>query len=128
MPDKKHYLLTWGAEADLREAKQWSLSRWGKELTKDYFADLDHAAEYVAAHQKHLHIREDLAGETGLLIHPVREHYLVYFPIDDCTVIIVAVIRQSRNVPEILGKSAFMIHREVTEIKKLLAAGELKIP
>jgi len=127
MSDKKHYLLTLGAEADFREAKQWSLTRWGKALTQEYFSDLDNAAEYIAEHHQSLRCREDLTGDSGLFIHPVREHYLIYLPIDNHAIIIVAVIRQSRNVPEILAKSAFMIHREIEEIKALLKTGKLKL-
>ena len=35
----KHYRLTLTAEKDFQEAKAWSLSRWGEELTKKYFKD-----------------------------------------------------------------------------------------
>ena len=128
MPDRKHYLLTLSAESDLRQAKQWSQVRWGKELTKEYFMDLDHAAEYVATHHESLHDREDLVGDTGLLIHPVREHYLIYMPVGKHLIIIVSVLRQSRNIPEILKKKAFMIRREIQGIKERLKSGELKLP
>ncbi|MDQ7001076.1 MAG: hypothetical protein Q9N02_00110 [Ghiorsea sp.] len=43
-------------------------------------------------------------------------------------IIIVAVMRQSRNIPEFLEKSAFMIQREVEEIKARLKTGKLKLP
>ena len=33
---RKKYTLTVSAEADLRPAKTWSLSRWDKALTKQY--------------------------------------------------------------------------------------------
>jgi len=128
MPDKKHYLLTLSAESDLRQAKQWSQVRWGKELTREYFADLNHAAEYVATHHESLHDREDLTGDTGLLIHPVREHYLIYVPVDKHLVMIVSVLRQSCNIPEILKKTAFRIRREIQDIKERLKSGKLKLP
>ncbi len=128
MPDKKHYLLASSAEADLQKAKQRSQARWGRELTREYFIDLDNAAEYVATHHEILCYREDLTGDTDLFIHPVREHYLIYLPIGKHYIIIVAVLRQSRNIPEILAKSVFMIHRKVEEIKGLLKVGKLKLP
>ena len=128
MPGRKHYLLTLSAESDLRQAKQWSQVRWGRELTREYFTDLNNAAEYVATHHESLHYREDLTGDTGLLIHPVREHYLIYMPVDKHDVIIVSVLRQSRNIPETLKKTAFRIHREIQDIKELLKSGELKLP
>ena len=128
MVDRKRYLLTLSAESDLRQAKQWSQTRWGKELTKEYFADLNHAAEYVSMHHESLHRREDLTGGTGLSIHPVREHYLIYMPIDKHHIIIVSVLRQSRNIPETLKKMAFRIHREIQDIKERLKSGKLKLP
>jgi len=128
MADRKRYLLILSAESDLRQTKQWSQVRWGKELTREYFADLNHAAEYVATHYESLHDRENLTGDTGLLIHPVREHYFIYMPVDKHDVMIVSVLRQSRNIPEILKKTVFKIRREVQEIQALLASGELKLP
>ena len=67
--------------------------------------------------------RDDLTGDTGLSVHPVREHYLVYLPVVDQHIVIVAVIRQSRDVPEILGKAEFMIRREITEIREKIQRG-----
>jgi len=128
VPERKHYALTHLAENDLRKARLWSISRWGKKLAQQYFNDLHKAAENVAAHHHLLSSREDLAGETGLSIHPVREHYLVYLPVADQYIIIVAMIRQSRDVPKILGKAEFMIRREVMEIKNRINRGELSLP
>jgi len=49
-------------------------------------------------------------------------------PVDDQKAIIVAVIRQSRDIPQILGKAAFMIQREVVEIKNRIKRDELSLP
>ena len=51
-----------------------------------------------------------------MLLHPVREHYLVYEPLDDHCIVIVAVIRQRRDVPAILQKWAAPLRRELSEI------------
>jgi len=128
MSRKKHYILTRLAESDLYDAKTWSLSRWGSKLTQTYFSDLHEAAEHIAIRHHKLKNREDLTGHTGLSIHPVREHYLVYLPIAGQSIIIVAVIRQSRNVPQVLGKAEFMIQREVMEIRNRLKSGDLALP
>ncbi len=45
---RKKYTLTATAEADLRLAKAWSLSRWDKALTKQYFSDLHEGGNYIA--------------------------------------------------------------------------------
>jgi len=120
--------LTRLAESDLYNARLWSQSRWGRKLTSEYFSDLHEAAEYVATHHHRLSNREDLTGETGLSIHPVRKHYLVYIPVADEFIIIAAVIRQSRDVPRILSKSEFAIRRQVVEIKDSIEHGELILP
>lgn len=116
MPKIKFYTLTETAAQDFRDAKAWSLNRWGPDLTKRYFTDLHEAANHIAknldAHQK----RDDLAGDTGLCIHPIREHYLIYVPDGNDHVIIVALIRQGRNVPDILRANAFKIHRELDQL------------
>ena len=123
----KHYTLTALAAADLRAAKKWSHSRWGKNLTQQYFADLHNAGEYIAQHYASLNEQECLTANTGLAIHPVREHYIVYVPIADDHIVIVAFIRQSRDVPAILQKAGYMIQRELKEIQQQLAAGKLVI-
>ncbi|MDQ6972888.1 MAG: type II toxin-antitoxin system RelE/ParE family toxin [Mariprofundaceae bacterium] len=127
MADKKHYTLTRLAESDLQQARRWSLGRWGKELTRQYFADLHRAAEHAATHWQSLSTREDIAGDTGLCVHPVREHYLVYLPVVNQHIVVVAVIRQSRDVPEILGRAEFIIRREVTGVRESIERGEIKL-
>ena len=126
MAGKKYYTLTRLAESDLYEARLWSLSRWGRALTQQYFSDLHEAAEYASMNHRSLGKRDDLTGDTGLFVHPVREHYLVYLPVDDQHIVIVAVIRQSRDVPDILAKADFMIRREVSEIIGKINNGEIK--
>jgi len=127
MAGEKHYTLTRLAESDLHEARHWSLSRWGRQLTQQYFSDLHQAAEYAAMNYRSLSKRDDLSGDTGLSVHPVREHYLVYLPVAEQHIVIVAVVRQSRDVPEILGKAEFMIRREVMEIREKIERGELHL-
>jgi len=112
----RHYTLTKTAEQDFRQAKRWSLSRWGKPLTKQYFTDLHIGAEYIAANHKSLQKRDTLTDETGLGIHPVREHYVIYVPNGDKDIVIVALIRQTRDVPNILKANQFMIQKELKDI------------
>ena len=116
MRQRKHYILTETAEQDLRDAKAWSLKRWGADLTRQYFEDLHKGAEYIAQNHRSLRERDDLTGDTGLCVHPVREHYVVYTPIDTDKIIIVALIRQTRDVPGILKTHSYKIRRELNEI------------
>lgn len=113
---KRHYTLTKTAEQDFRKAKRWSLSRWGKPLTRQYFKDLHQGAEYIAANHKSLRERDTLTGESGLGVHAVREHYIIYVPSDDKEIVIVALIRQTRDVPNILKANKFGIQRELKDI------------
>jgi plasmid stabilization system protein ParE len=125
---RKRYILTNRAAIDLREARAWSRARWGKALTNRYFDDLHKGAQYIAERHASLGGRHDLAGGTALLLHPVREHYLVYEPLNDQFVVIVAVIRQRRDIPAILQKWAEPIRRELTEIRAAIESGEISLP
>jgi plasmid stabilization system protein ParE len=124
----KRYVLTARAVQDLREAKAWSRARWGEQLTDQYFIDLHAGAQYVAEHHASLRRRDELAAGTGLLLYPVREHYLVYEPIDANSTVIVAVIRQGRDVPAILRKWGLQIRRELDEIRSRVQTGKIVVP
>ncbi len=106
------------AKKHLREAKAWSKARWGDELTVQYFHDLHQGAQYLAEHHTHTAARPDLAGNSGLGVYPVREHYLIYEPIAERKVVIVAVLRQVRDIPALLSKYAYVFKRELDDIRK----------
>ncbi len=122
MPGKRrYYLLTATAEQDFREARRWSISRWGKELTREYFTALHESAEGIA--QNHSAMLQ-LTGASELGVHPVREHYLIYVPTSKNSIVIVALIRQTRDVPAILKANGFKIQRQLKEIVEKLKQGE----
>ena len=125
---RKSYLLTARAAADLREARAWSRARWGKDLTDGYFEDLHEGAQYIAQNHASLRDRHELAGGTALLLYPVREHYIVYEPLAPRLIAIVAVLRQSRDIPAILQKWAAPIRQELMQIRSKNERGELRSP
>ncbi len=125
MPDKKSYILTITAEEDFREAKQWSLSRWGRNQTKQYFFDLHNGAEYIAKNYQSLSSKESLAVNTGLGIYAVREHYMVYVPVREGFIVIVALIRQIRDVPAILQANNYLFQREFKDIESMIVEEKL---
>ena len=125
---RRSYVLTVRAEVDLREARAWSRSRWGKELTSRYFEDLHEGAQYIADNHTSLGSRHQLAGGTSLFLYPVREHYIVYEPLTEKSIAVVAVIRQGRDIPTILQKWAAPIRRELVEIRRKIEHGEIRIP
>ncbi len=122
----RHYILTETAERDFREARRWSLSRWRPESTKQYFADLHAGAEDSAKKYRSLAQKDHLTGTSGLGIRAVREHYLVYVPIGNRNIVIVALIRQTRDVPAILKASSFLIRRQLDGIAGKLKRGAIK--
>lgn len=114
----KNYVLTRLAEQDFREAKKWSMQRWGSKLTKQYFLTTHDITEKIGQKTSQYHTKEELAGDTGLCIHAVKEHYLVYVPVSDKKIIVVALIRQTRDVPSILKTHTRRIKNEVERIIK----------
>jgi plasmid stabilization system protein ParE len=113
---KRSYILTRTAESDFRSARDWSLKRWGKSITQQYFKDLHEGAESIAKNHFSLANSLDVTGSEELLVWPIREHYIVYLPSQNQKIIIVALIRQSRDVPAILGKNRFLIERELKSL------------
>jgi plasmid stabilization system protein ParE len=97
-------------------------------LTNRYFEDLHDGAQYIAEHYASLRNRHDLAGGTALLLYPVREHYIVYEPLAEHFIAIVAVVRQGRDLPAILQKWAAPIRRELMEIRGQIERGEIRAP
>lgn len=122
---KRRYILTATAERDFREARRWSRSRWGTELTRQYFADLHEGAEWIARNHHSLPERVELTGTSGLGVHPVREHYVLYVPIGKHQIAIVAMIRQTRDVPAILTANGYLVRRQLREIFDKLDLGEI---
>lgn len=120
MDSSPAYILTSTAERDFRNAKRWSNKRWGKEQTRFYFKELDKAANYIAENHESIARKDYLTGSTGLGVYPAKEHYIIYISVDRKTIIIVALIRQSCDVPAILEANNFRISREIAEIKTLL--------
>lgn len=110
------YILTQTAEHDFRDAKAWSMRRWGTKLTRQYFKDLEAGATYIANNHHTFRTRDDLAADTGLMVYPVREHYIVFLPLAEHRIVIVALLRQGRDVPTILSRHSYRIAAEVKVI------------
>lgn len=96
------------------------MRRWGEELTVEYFSALDEAAKKLANNTKTFRTREELTGGTGLQLFPFREHFLVYEPLNERQIMIVAVLRQSQDIPRILSKGSFVIVKELESLRAQL--------
>jgi plasmid stabilization system protein ParE len=121
------YVLTARAAADLKEARAWSRARWGTDLTAKYFGDLHEAAQFIAENHESLRRRQQFGEGLALLLHPVREHYIVYEPLGERLIAVVALIRQGRDIPAILQKWAAPIRRELLEIRARIGRGEITV-
>lgn len=110
----RRYFLSSIAVSHLREHKRWSIARFGQAITKKYFEDLDKAFQYIADHYASLPARKELTGDSGLGIHPIREHFVIFLPLRD-GVHIVDVLRQSQDVPNIIRQSAAIFEREILQ-------------
>jgi plasmid stabilization system protein ParE len=124
---RSSYVLTARAAADLKEARAWSRARWGNDLTARYFDDLHEAAQFIAENHESLRRRQKFGAGLALLLHPVREHYIVYEPLGERLIAVVAVIRQGRDLPAILQKWAAPIRRELLEIRARIGRGEISV-
>lgn len=122
---RRNYVLTETAERDFRAARNWSLSRWGRERTQQYFKDLHECAERIAQNPEQFSSIGHATGIANLAVYPVREHYLVYIPISGKRTVIVALIRQTRDVPAILNANGFVIRRQLEDIAKKLDQGAI---
>lgn len=129
MPTSRPYLLTQGAVDDIREIADWSHARWGKDRTVQYLIDLHAGLEYVAGHFSSFidnKTFEELSGGTGLHLYPIGKHYIVYVPIGAKCIAVAAIIRQGRDIPAILQRDGFTLHRELQDIAACLAKGLIK--
>lgn len=112
------YQLTQTAERDFRAAKYWSQKRWGKDLTKQYFQDVHDTVNNIAQNPERYARRGELATPNNVQVVGVREHYVVYVPIKENFIIVVAFMRQVRDIPTILETHAEHIQKEVQSILK----------
>lgn len=111
-----NYFLSPTAIRPLRDHKKWSLDKFGRAVTKKYFQDMDKAFKYIAENCKGLPARPELIGESGLYIYPVREHYIVYVPVNN-NIHIAAILRQVQDIPNIINEGAAVFQRVLSEFK-----------
>lgn len=127
MQSGKYYTFTTLADEDAVELKRWSRARWGKTLTRQYMLDIHAGVERIAKNYKSLRSRDELTAGTGLSIYPVREHYVIFYPVAKAHIVIVAVLRQGRDIPNILRDNSVRIGRELREIQQKIECGKLVI-
>lgn len=110
----RNYFLSPTAIKHLRDHKRWSLEQFGYDITKKYFQDMDKGFQHIADNYERFPSRSELTGESGLSIYPVREHYVVFVPMND-GIHIADVLGQSQDIPNILGENAAIFQRELAQ-------------
>lgn len=125
MPMDEQYAFTQEAWDNLHEAIAWSKARWGQRLTNQYIDDLHAGFCRLASDHGKLPSREELTVDTGLSIYPIREHYVVFEPVGEQQIIIVALIHQVRDVPAVLRGKSWRIKRELKAVRQAFAEGTL---
>jgi plasmid stabilization system protein ParE len=101
------------------------LSRWGRELTREYFSGLHECAENIARNPERFSPVMQVSDTAELHVYPIREHYLVYVPVNGKRIVVVALIRQTRDVPAILNANGFLIRKQLKEIAENLDKGAI---
>ncbi len=124
----KHHTLTQQAERDLADMVEWSRARWGKQLTDKYLDDIYEGSERIGKDHGMLRSREELSADSGLLIYPVRKHYVVCHAIHKEHIVVVSYIKQGRDVPAIIERNHTRIARELKEIAKALKRKDMRLP
>ena|SRR5947209_4908910 len=119
-----HYTLTEGAELDADEIHARSLEEFGEGQTRKFMAEFHKAACFAAENHALVPHRSKLAGETGLSLYPVNNYYLAYHPVADDHIVIVAVVHQARDLPNLLNDNAERIKYELSLAMEALTAGQ----
>lgn len=125
--ERRFYTLTRRAEKDLSDIADWSLVRWGSDLTDDHLEALHKGVEWIAKNQRKITTRPELALGSGLSIYLIREHYVVFLPVAKEHVIVVAFLRQGRDIPTILRKNSSRFARDLKYIEQKIENGEIVV-
>ena len=121
------YTLTKGAEADLDEIYRRSLERFGRDQTNTFMTALKKAAEFAADNHGKVPPRSQLTGESGLSLYPVHNHFIAYRPVADHHIVIIALLRQSRDIPAFVLAEAKRFRKDFAEIERKIKSGALVI-
>ena len=108
------YFLSPTAINHLRDHKRWSLERFGHATTEKYFQDMDKGFQYIADNYERFPSRSELTDESNLFIYPVREHYVVFVPMND-GIHIADVLGRTQDIPNILSENAAIFRREIAQ-------------
>lgn len=90
------YILTKGAEADLRDITHYTVAQWGTEQCRTYIASLEEKAEAVARGQG---VFKDMSAlMPGLRVATSGKHYIFCVPRPDAPAVILAILHERMDI------------------------------
>jgi len=92
----RSYVLTKGAEADLRDITHYTVAQWGTEQCLTYIAALEEAAENIARGQG---VFKDMSSLIpGLRVATSGKHYIFCVPQSGAPAFILAILHERMDV------------------------------
>jgi len=125
MKKKGAYTLTTSAESDLRALQARSLELFGPIQTNRFIARLKKAAEFASTHIGKLSTRSHLVGDSGLSLYPVSNQFLVYRPVSDHHIVILAIVTQSRDIPALIAAKETTFQETFRVIEQSIKRGKI---
>lgn len=90
------YLLTKGAEADLRDITHYTVAQWGTEQCRTYIAALEEKVEALARGQG---VFKDISSLlSGLRVATCGKHYIFCLPRPDGPALILAILHERMDI------------------------------
>jgi plasmid stabilization system protein ParE len=121
------YTLTRRAEADLDELHEKSLEQFGRIQTNKFMADLKKAAEFAANNIGKVPTRAHLVGDSGLSLYPIHNHFIAYRPVTEDHIVIIAIVRQSRDIAALITAESDRFRADFSEIEQKIKNGIIAI-
>jgi plasmid stabilization system protein ParE len=120
------YILTPTALKDLRRIGSEGRARWGAERNATYMRDLKRGFQHIADRHDALPERPKLTGASGLRLHRVGRHYIVFVVLTPDHVAITSVLHDHMDVPARLREMQALTDIEVGDVRAEVLRSLLK--
>ena len=120
-----HVALTHNAAEDIANIETYSIAEWGERTALKYVADIEAALERLRTHPDLL--RPEERFHPDLMFYRVNKHLLVC-DVYDGTIIVLAVIHASRDIPSRLAELQPTLVAEVELLRAQLRRAQQNTP
>ena len=120
------YILTPAALKDMRRIGIEGRARWGDERTAVYMRDLKRGFQHIADRHDALPERPKLTAASGLRLHRVGRHYIVFIVLTPDHVAITSVLHDHMDVPARLREMQALTDKQVGDVRAGLLRSMLK--